>query len=308
VDANQRAAWLEWRRTNGFGGSDAAAAMGLSKFKSQTQLVLEKRGEIPFGEDEEWLRWRLAMEDPILREYSARTGRVVVRPTAPVKSEDHPFMFTTYDGVCIGSGGASSNRVVQAKTANVKEGWGEPGSDEVPDDYWIQVQHEMAVAKAPVADIPVLFYFSRMEIYTVVADPQFQATMIEQERALWSMVHSDAMPPVLSIKDAQARWGRHSRLGRIIANAEVLAAIDELKAVDAAADDLEIRKEAAKLVIMSALGDLEAVASDDGELLLTWKAQAGRRGLDSKRLQAEYPEAYAACVKQGTPFRTMLVK
>jgi putative phage-type endonuclease len=320
VEAAQRAAWLEWRRTNGFGGSDAAAVLGLSKFKSPTQLVLEKRGHIPFGDDSEFFHWRREMEDPILREYSRRTGLTVSRPInpdgspKPVKSVEHPFMFTTYDGIVVDFGDsptqATVRRVVQAKTAASKDGWGEPGSDEIPDDYWIQVQHEMATVRAPVADVPVLFHFNRMEIYTVEADEEFQEQLIDAERELWTNItmFPDWMPPVVTIDDAIARWGRASRLGRITANAEVLAAIAELKAIKFAEADLQARTDAAKLVVMNAMGELEAVVDAENRPLLTWKAQAGRMGLDVKKLKADFPEAYAACSKQGAPFRTMLIK
>ena len=41
----QRQAWLAERRT-GIGGSDAAAACGLSKYKTRLELWLDKRGEL----------------------------------------------------------------------------------------------------------------------------------------------------------------------------------------------------------------------------------------------------------------------
>jgi len=310
MDAMQRANWLEWRRRNGFGGSDAPAVVGLSKFKSTTQLVLEKRGEIPPDEDTEFFHWRREMEDPILREYGRRTGNTVVRPNEPVKSRDHPWMFTTYDGVVL-SGVAMDTpvaRVVQAKTANSKEGWGDPGSDDVPDEYWIQVQHEMAVCGAPVADIPVLFFFNKLAIFTVEADVEFQRDLIEAERSLWAMVQSGEMPPVTSVEDAKARWGRASKLGRTIADESVRNAVAELKKVAEESAQLELRENAAKLIIMTALGENETLVTPDGEILLTWKAQGGKAGVHREKLEAEFPEAYRACFKRGEPFRKMLVK
>lgn len=315
MDQLQRDQWLEWRRVNGFGGSDAPAVLGLSKFKSQTELVLEKRGEIPFKDDTEFFHWRREMEDPILREYGRRTGRMVVKPEHPVKSQEHPFMFTTYDGVVMGAAEpgptvfADSLRVVQAKTANSKQGWGEPGTDEVPDDYWIQVQHEMATCGAPVADIPVLFYFSKLEIFTVEADPVFQAELIDQERKLWDMItKTSEMPPVVTIEDAVARWGRSSKLGKVVATEEVLNAVAQLKLIKLEAQDLEARNNAAKLVIINAMMENETLVDVDGQILLTWKAAKGRSGIDKKKLELEFPQAYAACFKRGDPYRTMLLK
>jgi len=60
------------------------------------------------------------------------------------------------EATCIGTI-TDSGRLVEIKTARSADGWGEAGTDEVPQEYLIQVQHYLAVTALPVADVAVLF-------------------------------------------------------------------------------------------------------------------------------------------------------
>ncbi len=60
--------WLKWRM-KGIGGSDVAAILGISKWKSALELWLEKTGQADDSfTDNEAMMWGRIME-PILRNY-----------------------------------------------------------------------------------------------------------------------------------------------------------------------------------------------------------------------------------------------
>ena len=66
--------WLELRRT-GIGGSDCAAALGMSKWQSQLGLWLDKMGQGKPVEESEAMYWGKVMEPVLLAEFSKRTGK-----------------------------------------------------------------------------------------------------------------------------------------------------------------------------------------------------------------------------------------
>ena len=71
-----REEWLDFRK-KGIGASDAAAAIGISKYKSQVELYLEKTGQyqIEFSEEaQERMDMGLAIEEFISQRYQEKTG------------------------------------------------------------------------------------------------------------------------------------------------------------------------------------------------------------------------------------------
>lgn len=75
VNNLSRKEWLELRQV-GIGGSDAAAACGLSHWKSPAQLYLEKTTEIEKEESEsEHLRQGRDFEDYVAQRFTEKTGK-----------------------------------------------------------------------------------------------------------------------------------------------------------------------------------------------------------------------------------------
>ena len=76
----QRAAWLEGRRT-GIGGSDVAAVLGLNPWKTPLDVWNDKLG---LSEDKgmsEPAYWGTVLEDTVAREFQQRTGMKVQKVT-----------------------------------------------------------------------------------------------------------------------------------------------------------------------------------------------------------------------------------
>ena len=69
-----RSQWLEERR-QGIGGSDAAAAVGLSPWKTRLELWLEKTGQTPDREETPEMRRGTLLEPVVKQLYADATGR-----------------------------------------------------------------------------------------------------------------------------------------------------------------------------------------------------------------------------------------
>jgi putative phage-type endonuclease len=297
---NAHEQWLQERRS-GIGGSDAAAILGLSKWKTPLEVYMEKRGELAPRPDNESMRWGRVLEPVIRQQYAERTGRVVRVPDYIVYHQDHSFMLANLDGV------TDDRRVVEIKTARTSQGWGDPGTDEVPQEYLLQVQHYMAVTGFGVADVAVLIGGSDFRVYEVPADRELQEMLIESEAEFWHRVEQGIPPEPVSYADMQARFGRSSRGGSVEATDEVLDAVARLIAIKAQMTRLEGDEEAAKAIIMKALGECDTLTSG-GEVIATWKAAKPAQRFDTKAFQAAHHDLYQQYIKTGEASRRFLLK
>lgn len=192
------------RRRSGIGGSEIAAVVGMSPFASPMQVWLEKtQGERREKND----RMRLGdlLEPVVLQLYVDRTGAELDTRLGTLRHPDHPHVLATPDAVADILG---ERWLLEAKACTWRKRieWGEPGTDEVPPHYLLQVQWTMAVAGLQRADVAVLFGGETLEVYTVHADPELQAWLIEESGRWWARHVEGNEPPPIDESDAATRW------------------------------------------------------------------------------------------------------
>jgi putative phage-type endonuclease len=176
-------------RANGIGGSDAAAVLGLSRWRTPLDVYLAKKkpAENRVAETEP-MRWGTLLEPVVRQEFAEKTGRVITLPEGTIRHPKYPFMLAHPDGV------STDGRLYEGKTARSAEEWGESGSSQIPQEYCIQVQHYMAVMGLPVADVAVLIAGNDFRTYEIPADPEMQALIIEGEEAFWDRLEREEAP------------------------------------------------------------------------------------------------------------------
>ena len=247
------------------------------------------------------MKWGRALEPVIRQEYAEATGRVVLQPSDMLRHPKHEFMLANLDGM------TEDRRVVEIKTARSALGWGEPGSDQVPQDYMFQVQHYMAVTGFEVADVAVLIGGSDFRLYEVPADAELQEMMIDAEASFWDRVITNTPPEPVSLADAQARYGRALAAGAIEATREVTDALARFQAINAQIDGLQEQADIAKAQIMAFMGERESLIVS-GKPAITWKTQAGAKRFDSAAFKEAHADLYPMYLKQGEASRRFLVK
>jgi len=292
--------WHAERRL-GLGGSDAAAALGLSKWKTPYQLYLEKIGQTE-PQDETWDMARGSAMEPLLRQHFAdRFGVEVYTTPSAVVSEKHPFMRYNPDGV------TSDGVLAEFKTARYVEGWGQAGTDEVPQDYLIQCQHGLIVLGLEVVRPSVSIGFAEPVYYEVPADKELQQMIIEREHDFWQRVIDRNAPDPTTYDDVALMY-RKVNGASIIATLEIQEAFLELQTIRRLMKDYEVDKERFEVTIKNFMGENEVLLGDYGQPLATWKQQAGAKRVDADALRKAYPDVAAAVTKQGEPMRRFLLK
>jgi len=314
----QRNEFLE-RRRSGICGSDIAAILGLSKWKTAYDVWLDKRGlSEPEDETEKpWLYWGSVLEEVVAKEYAIRTRAKIQRVNAQLICPEASFAVANIDRAVINpeiagnvrwrDGRLTTDRLLECKTANgfAANLWGEPGTDQVPEVYLCQDAWYMGITKASVTDTAVLIGGNDYRIYTVEADPILFADMLTEGEAFWKLVETGVAPDPQTLADAQARWPQHVASKVRIASASAARAIEELAEIKEQAKILEAREEALKLTVLAEMQDAE-ILQDMGIPIATLKAQATTR-VDSKALRADHP-GIADLYSKTTSTRVLRIK
>lgn len=297
-------AWHEIRR-KGIGGSDVACLFGLGfEGRSAFTLYQEKRGELPPQPDNWHMRRGRAMEPEIRQHYRQQTGRPVETPEGVFIHPRYKHMLANLDGIVSEVGGG---RLLEVKTARMRNGWGDPGTDQIPEPYLLQVQHYLCVMGFPVADICVSFGFDEPELFHVEADPEIHEMLIEAEQSFWDNVQAGNPPDPGSAEEASRKF-RRPISGTVTAGLAEQAAHAKIKAAKSGIAAYEDEIEENKLIIMNALGENDTLIAPDGTTLVTWKLRRGAERINGKRLKQERPEIYQAYAETGEDGRTFLVK
>lgn len=269
-------------RQKGLGGSDAAAALGLSPWKTPLQLYLEKRGEIDLEDlsDREYIEWGVRNEPAIRQKYADETGRTVVMPKGTIFHPGLPWMLCHPDGLVLDE---KPRRITSFKNADVHVAakWGEPGTADVPQDYFIQAQHEMVVHTAAalavgedpfeVVDLAVLIGGNRWRLYLIPADAEIQAMIVDGETEFMGAVTTGSAPA----PDFNARSTR-ALIQKLFpgTNGEVLQATENQVAWRTVMDDAnakakvyDVAAEAAKSALLFDMGEAAELRFPDGKAL-----------------------------------------
>lgn len=298
----EKALWLEERR-KGIGGSDIAAVMGLSPFKTAYQVYREKRKEVEDWSGNELTDWGKRMEPAIRQWYSDQTGRDVRLPDKIMYHPKHPHMLASLDGF------TDDGRIVEIKTARSGKNWGEPLTNQIPDYYAVQVHHYMTITGFEVADIPVSIAGGSPELYTVAADKEISEMIIEACAKFWERVVNGNPPEPVTYADAVARFGKIKAEGAVVADDVMISLINGVKHVRDQIKEMEGREEDYKGRIITFLGDkADTIIDASGNSLITYKLANGRKTFDVKLFEKEQPNLYQRYLKTSEPQRRFLVK
>lgn len=293
--------WLHDRRA-GIGGSDVAPILGLSKWRTPLDVYRDKRGEGRQDVDNESMLWGRALEPVIRQQYADRTGRVVHLPDSMVFHPKHAFMLANLDGY------TDDGRLLEVKTARSGQGWGEPGTDEIPEAYALQVQHYLCVTGYAVADVAVLISGSDFRLYEVHADRELQDMLIEAEAAFWQRVITGNEPEPITFAEVQQRYGRSNAAGAVLAGPEVAEAVIELARIKAQIKALEVAEEEAKAIVVRAFSDRGDTLIGKDRTLATWKLTKAPARFDTAAFKAAHPDLAAQFTRPGNPYRRLLIK
>lgn len=293
-----RQEWLT-ARTQGIGGSDAAAIAGLNPWVSPVQVWLEKTGQIesPDLSDNESVYWGAVLEDVVAREFAQRTGMWVQRRNAILVHPEHEYMIGNVDRLIRPERGSGEWGVLECKTTS-EYAKGQWDDEAVPPHYLIQLQHYLAVTGYRYGYLAVLIGGNKYRHLRVQRDDELIGHLIEIESRFWHDHVVAGIPPAWdgtqASTDLLSRLYPQGRPEEIALPAEAAELIAQYEEAAEAEKDWAQRKSEASNRLKGLLGEYELGAI--GERQVSWKTITANR-LDAKALQGDRPEIYQQYVK-----------
>ena len=232
--------------------------------------------------------WGTTLE-PVIRDvFSTKIGKVVEVMPYIFQSEDYPFMIADIDGIIREDDGSVS--LVEIKTVSAfKAGeW----ADGLPAEYYIQIQHYLAVCELPRAYVVYLIGGNELHYEIVERDEETISTIIMLESAFWDKVVRRQKPDVdENSAEALDQLYPASNKTSIILPDEADKLLDDYMAIKAIEDDVKKQKNLLENQLKSMLGEAECAKSRNG-FSVSWKEAVSTR-LDTAALKKEQPDLVA---------------
>ena len=198
TSAMSRSEWLKLR-ASGIGGSDAGAIMGLNKYATPLSVYFAKK-DLAVHEGSKAVEWGNILEDPIRHKAREELGIEIETVPGMFTNKEHDFMNANFDGLVFVEGEKEiAGSVVsglgghEIKTSRTGDGF---TTDEIPDSYYAQVQHYMAVTGLTFFVLTV-FIFDQYtgRHYVIPRNDEFINRLIETESTFWNdFVLANVMP------------------------------------------------------------------------------------------------------------------
>jgi putative phage-type endonuclease len=185
--------WLAWR-LGGIGASEAAAVIGVCKYKTPYQLFLEKTGRVQGFKGNAATEAGHAMEPKARATYEIEHDFVTMEP-ACVEHNRHPEIRASLDGI------SEDRKIILEIKYPSNDSHEMAKAGKVPEHYYPQCQHQLMC----VPEAEELHYLSFREErgVTVIVKPDlaYQKMLLEAELAFLDLIKTNTPPP-LTEKDA----------------------------------------------------------------------------------------------------------
>jgi putative phage-type endonuclease len=281
--------WLAARRT-GIGGSDIAAILGLSPWRTPLDVYREKIDGDQQPETEA-MRWGRLLEDVIAREYAARAGVRIQRINTLIRARDREWAIATLDRVVLpargrarvcggelrGADGVLECKLVGPSGASM---WGRGDDpDAVPLHCAAQCMWYLGITGLPWCDVAALIGGLRLIVRRIERDEETIAAMFARAETFWrDHVLARVPPPPSNAREAESAWPADNGEG-LEADEELLQAYNAAREARARIAEAERDYDAAVERIKLALGE-RSVLTLHGRPIATWRATSARKIVD----------------------------
>lgn len=195
--------WLNWRR-KGIGGSDVAAALHVSPYRTARDLYYDKIGVLPVVENEDKsITFEIGhlLEDVVAQIFAKKTGLTVYEDHMMYQHPLFPFLIADVDRFVLLPDGRKA--ILECKTAHydMQFKW---ANGAVPRHYELQVRHYLSVMNLDVAYIACLFSNNENDFVwaKIERDLDEEESTIMQLEAFWNgNVMSRVEPPLVEKPD-----------------------------------------------------------------------------------------------------------
>ncbi len=282
-----REEWLAARQ-HGIGGSDVSAIVGMNPWKTALDVYCDKLGLAEPQAENRAMRLGKRLEPAILGEYTLETGRVAWLNSELYRHPRFEWALGTPDAF-------TSEPGVELKAHGLRQAvrFGEPGTDEIPEEHICQVSWYMALTGRESWDLAVLLGGQDFRVYHVARNPDLEAVLLEAAERFWKDHVLAEIPPALDGSES-ARRIVQERFPRNVAplrgaSPEESEWVRMLAKVRASAADLEILESKYETLLKASIGEAEGLEGEG--FRVTWKATRPSKKTDWKGVVHQLPQS-----------------
>lgn len=256
------------------GGSDMAAVLSVSPWKTPYMVWLEKTGQHVEEIDpvrQKYFRRGKLMEPVVIQMVREEHGLEIISTNQRYTDKLLPFLSCEIDFEWMDLNGPENADV---KTANPRMAryWGEQGSDEIPVYYTVQFLFGQMIRERNRTLCAALIGSDDLRVYRTERDEPMITYIREKAEQFWELVETRTAPPMTSIEDVNLAWPKDS--GRVlVATDEIAEMIERHRLLRKSIGGDEAKAELLELDIFKFMGDSTELVDQQGKRLATRKLQ-----------------------------------
>lgn len=292
-------------RSEFLGGSDAAAVLGVSPYRTPVELWMEKTGqrkEIISAEQQRRFDRGHKLEpfirDMVIAKLQDEGNQVELlainqRYTDP----EHPFLACEIDFELM-LNNEHINCDAKSVTGFANKKWGEVDTEDVPIEYAAQFMHGLMVTGRKTCLVAALRSFDDVDIYWTRRDDETIAAMRPKLVSFWlDHVLPKVAPDPMVFTDITALFSSDNGAA-VEATQDIADKVAQFREVKARIKDLKGIEKALEFEIAEFISP-HARLTHGGIDIATWKGQ-GLRRLDEKALKKAHPEIVTQYTRNST--------
>lgn len=290
--------WLTARQA-GVGGSDVAAILGLSPWKTPYDVWLDKTTPITAeqaDQSSEPMYWGTTLEDIVAREYQLRSGRKVVNCNAILQNPAYPHLLANLDRWVKPEDNSvpfvykncmvKTKRILECKTSGsyAAHAW----KDGVPVYYEAQCQAYLAITGCLICDVAVLIGGNDFRTFVLERDEEKIDGIKTAVSQFWLMVQAGIPPAPVNLEDLAQLYPVSASEKSIVAPELVRESVYALWKIKADIKKLKVQGIVQETVIKELMEENGLLKNDEGKQIASWKTQS-KSSFDKKKLFADHP-------------------
>lgn len=269
-------------RNNFIGGSDIAAIMGESRWKTPYKLWAEKTGQItpPDLSNVESVEMGTRLEQFVADLFADKTGRQVRKAPKTYQHKDYPYLVAHIDRLI-----TNSDELLECKTCSAYklEEW----ENKIPKEYILQVMWYLGITGRKRGWIACLIGGQKFEYKALDFDQELFDLMVEKAVKFWQMVQNN-QPPLIVAEDGEVLQEIYPK-----SNEEMIE-MQEINDRVAYMQELKMHRDDMNNEIKEIETELKSIIKENAgiktpQYKITWRTQTANR-LDTDRLREEQPE------------------
>lgn len=279
-------------RHNYIGGSDIAAIMGMSRWKTPLKLWTEKTQKLPAPDlsNVEAVELGSDLEEFVAQKFSQKTGKAVRKAPKMYVHSEYSYMVAHIDRLVTGT-----DELLECKTASFfkKDEW---ENDEIPQEYILQVMWYLGITGRKVGHIAVLIGGQSFKYKQIEFDQELFDQMVEAAKEFWECVQNDNPPKVVANDDETLKelYGDHNdfMIELYPDSEQTKVAMEALEEKIAYRQELKMQQKQIEDEIKEIETGIKEIIKDNlgiktQKYIVTWKLQKGQYNYDKEAMQAD---------------------